>query len=175
VERIAYLIATGFYSGRGPRIKGQAVGGTYGSLAALLFCIFFLWMNNPRDYAAATILIFAAGLLSVPLAEKAIGPEENHKGIIVRRDQNSITIDEWLGIFISLAPVMYMTPSWWMAVPASVGFIGFRIFDTRKPPVVRYFDRMKSSCGVMLDDFAAGTCTIPFTAAATVLTSAVIS
>jgi len=153
-DRIAVGLATWFYSSLiGP--------GTLGSAAAIPLC--YVAVQIPWDggmgavyYAAIAAVIFLLGLWCIPRAQVFLGPRVDGHGIVKDRDQGQIVIDEVLGMLITTSPFIVFPPAApeWLAY--GLAFIFFRVFDIAKPPPVKYFDRMKSAAGVMLDDVAAG-------------------
>jgi phosphatidylglycerophosphatase A len=69
-------------------------------------------------------------------------------------DPSFVVWDEFVGLWITLIPLVVMPHSWlWIFA----GFILFRIFDIWKPWPVSWADRdIKGGLGVMLDDVVAG-------------------
>jgi len=131
-------IATGFGSGLSPIAPGTA-----GSLAALLPWVALNELPLPY-YAVALIIAFALGVWACAwLVGKA--------GVA---DPGFAVWDEFVGLWIALAPLVGMPGSWaWIAA----GFILFRIFDIWKPWPVSWADRnVEGGLGVMLDDVVAG-------------------
>ncbi len=147
-------------------------GGTWGSLFSLVLwgpvlCLLRtdLKLHEEKgfaEYAVAAIIwtvallvVYFVGVISIPTAEGMLGEQRNWRKILVRHDQSEIVIDEWLGIGITMLPLLFLPfQSWWAALGLSFGL--FRVFDMLKLPPVRFFDRMESADGVMLDDaFAA--------------------
>jgi phosphatidylglycerophosphatase A len=131
-------IATGFGSGLSPKAPGTA-----GSLAALLPWLVLNRLDFPY-YALALFIAFALGVWACAW--------------IVRQlriaDPGFAVWDEFVGLWIALAPLVGMPHSWvWIAL----GFILFRIFDIWKPWPVSWADRhVAGGFGVMLDDVVAG-------------------
>lgn len=129
------FIALGFGSGLLPKAPG-----TYGSLAAIPFCIGLMFLSAPFQlfFIIATFFI---GWYASNVTEKAMGMHDN----------SSIVIDEFVGMFISV----FMFPNiWWYTF---IAFVFFRIFDVLKPFPISYLDKKVSGgFGVMLDDVLAG-------------------
>ena len=71
------------------------------------------------------------------------------------KDPQFVVIDEVAGQLIALIGV----PLSWKSLLA--GFILFRAFDIIKPPPVRQLEALPEGAGIMLDDVAAGICTLP--------------
>src|SRR3989344_4716470 len=80
MDRLAVAIATWFGCGLIPSIYQPAMGGTYGSLAAVPLCFVLLTYGNWQLYIAVTVLIFFVGMWSVPHAERALGPRADWRG-----------------------------------------------------------------------------------------------
>ncbi len=125
--------------------------GTWGSAAAVPLA----WVIYERaGFAAvviATLLVFAAGWWATKVMTAG---SKDH-------DPSEIVIDEVVGQWIALFPVLYgagmmgveATALWpgWLA-----GFVLFRLFDIWKPLWVGTADRRGDALGVMLDDVIAG-------------------
>ncbi len=138
LRRPAGWIATGFGSGLSPFAPGTA-----GSLAALLPWL-ALRELPPTCYAIAVVLAFALGLWVCDWAVKTLRIA----------DPGAVVWDEFVGLWIALAPLLWLQAGWlWVAG----GFILFRIFDIAKPWPVSWADRkVGGGLGVMLDDVFAG-------------------
>jgi len=142
----AKITATVFYVG-----YLKPAPGTWGSLAALPLG----WLV----YAIGGVWLF---LLAIPLAYI--------KGYVATmwmtdgaddHDPSEIVIDEVVGQWIALAPVIVgathagvsvfaLWPGWIAA------FVLFRLFDIAKPGPVGWADKKDNATGVMLDDVIAG-------------------
>ena len=130
-----HLIAVGFGSGLLPKAPG-----TFGSLAAVPFCIGLMYMDWYYAVIVAVITFFI-GWYASTVTEKAMGMHDN----------SSIVIDEFDGMFIS---VLFFPSQWYLAFLA---FILFRIFDVLKPWPISFFDKyVGGGLGIMLDDVIAG-------------------
>lgn len=156
-NKLSVLIATWFYTGLIPPFILKGMAGTYGSFFSLPLVWATLWLSDnvsPWLYLIVTLIIYFVGLWSVPLAEIALGPKKDWGGKVKTRDQNQIVIDETLGMLITCFSLHAGHQSLWLLLLLGFGF--FRLFDIIKIPPTRYFDRMKTSNGVMLDDVMAG-------------------
>ena len=132
------FLATGFFSGKAP-----VAPGTFGTLAAIPFALFYVILPLPFH------LIYGVGFIlgAVFLADKAAH-------ILGEEDPGCIVIDEMAGyvVALSLVPVQVST--------LVAGFFVFRFFDIVKPGPVRYFERQFSGgAGIVLDDVMAGVLT----------------
>lgn len=145
-HELAKLTATVFYIG-----YLKPAPGTWGSLAALPLA----WLL----YSIGGVWLF---LLAIPMGYI--------KGYIATKwmtegtpdhDPSEIVIDEVVGQWIALAPVIIgaahlgvnvlaLWPGWIAA------FVLFRLFDIVKPGPVGWADRKQNATGVMLDDVIAG-------------------
>ncbi len=129
------FLATGFFSGKAPFAPG-----TFGTLAAIPFALFYLAL--PLEFH----LIYGVGSIlgAVFLADKAAT-------ILGEEDPGCIVIDEMAGyvVALSLVPVQVST--------LVAGFFMFRFFDIVKPGPVRYFEQhFSGGAGIVLDDVMAG-------------------
>lgn len=140
------LIATFFYVGH-----LRPAPGTWGSLAALPAAMIVYGIAGVWGVAALTIALYFAGLWATR-AETA--GSDNH-------DPSEIVIDEVVGQWIALLPVLFgaarndvdMLALWpgWIAA-----FLLFRFFDITKLGPVGWADKRNDATGVMLDDVVAG-------------------
>jgi len=135
MDKIIMFLATGFYSGNLPKAPG-----TWGSLVA--FAPWFFMRNLPLPtYMGLVAIIFIAGCLLAGSAEK----------ILDQADAGPIVIDEFVGMFITLAAAPSHPASW------ILGFFLFRFFDILKPFPCGWFDKhLHGGAGIMLDDVFAG-------------------
>jgi len=107
----------------------------------ILFPVWFFKENFKTIYFLALILIIF--ILSVILISKIIEYEEN-------KDPKFIVIDEFIGQACALVFCNQLIFDYILA------FLGFRVLDIFKPFPVNYFDNIKNSYGVLLDDLVAG-------------------
>lgn len=129
------VLAVGFGSGLLPKAPG-----TYGSLAALPFCMALVYV--PVYWAIAFIVVFTViGTIAASRTEKVLGMHDN----------SSIVVDEFAGMFVA---VLWYPPCWYWCFLA---FALFRVFDILKPfPVSLADKKVSGGFGVMLDDLLAG-------------------
>lgn len=143
---IARIIATVFYSG-----YLKPAPGTWGTLAALPLGWLAAQWAGFFGFVFCTLIAFFVGLWAT--GEETRGKEDHDPGEIV--------IDELVGVWIALMPVIYgansmgadllaLYPGWIAA------FLLFRLFDIWKPGPVGKADRLGGPMGVMLDDVIAG-------------------
>jgi phosphatidylglycerophosphatase A len=135
MDRLIIAIATGLYSGMGPKAPG-----TWGSLFAMLPWFFCRNLALPT-YLIVMSALFVIGFLTAGAAEK----------IFDRPDPGCIVIDEILGIFITLTLAPDHPLAW------ILGFLLFRLFDVLKPFPVSWLDtNLHGGIGIMMDDVMAG-------------------
>jgi phosphatidylglycerophosphatase A len=132
-----------------------AAPGTAG--AAFAAAIFVLLSLLPGTMGAVALVLagaaaFAAGIWAAQALEAATG----------REDDGRIVIDEVVGQWLTLAPLLAL-PGWHFGLdaaglaPVVTGFVAFRVLDIWKPGPVRWAERRFSGgLGVMLDDLVAG-------------------
>lgn len=130
----ALIVGTSFFTGYIPLGPG-----TFASILALP--LVYLLTGNILWYIIATIAVFLIGTVSA-----------HHLGKIWhKKDDQRITIDEFLGILITflLLPKMNL-------LILLIGFVLFRLFDIFKPLGIRSTEKIQGGFGVMLDDIVAG-------------------
>ena len=95
-----------------------------------------------------TILFF---ILSIWICSEASKDLEN-------KDHKSIVIDELVGMWIALLPVLVIANSQYeRTVYALAALILFRFFDILKPFPISYFDKnYKNGFGIVIDDVISG-------------------
>lgn len=139
----ATAIATFFGVGRlkpGP--------GTWGSAAAVL-----AWAAVSRSLppSSRTATALALAVLTAGVGVPAATRVSRAWG---KKDPQSVVIDEVAGQWIALIGV----PLAWKTFLTS--FILFRAFDIVKPPPVRQLEKLPEGAGIVLDDVAAGICSL---------------
>lgn len=131
-------IACGLGSGLSPIVPGTA-----GSAAALLPWL-LLRDLDPLAWLAIIAAVFCIGVWA--------------SNIVIARlrisDPGVIVVDEFVGQWITLLPLLWDRGEWYWI---GVGFVLFRVFDIVKPWPVSWADRaVEGGMGVMLDDVLAG-------------------
>ena len=119
--------------------------GTFGSIFAWFVFIFLSHFIN------MIFLTFAVGIFSVWICEKIT------KNLAIK-DHKSIVIDELVGTWISLLPVLFIADDRYeRIIYAAIALILFRFFDILKPYPISFFDKeYKNGLGIVLDDVIAG-------------------
>jgi len=135
------LILTGLYSG-----WFRPAPGTWGSAFALIPALSFA-KGGLAGAAALLVVVCITFYVSVSVIDQV----EARTGL---HDAGEIVIDEWVGQWIALLPVIYWYESWYWWL---VAFVLFRIFDILKPWPIGWLDRrISGGFGVMIDDVIAG-------------------
>jgi phosphatidylglycerophosphatase A len=133
VPFLVKAFASGLFSGYSP-----VASGTVGSLVAL--AIYFIpGFEQP-------LIILPVGFLAFVLGVNAAEQMERRYG----HDPNEVTVDELVGMWISLL----LLPK--NILVAAAAFLLFRIFDIVKPFPARKFDNVTGGLGIMMDDVIAG-------------------
>ena len=119
--------------------------GTFGSIFAWFVFIFL------SHYINMIFLTFAVGIFSVWICEKIT------KDLVIR-DHKSIVMDELVGTWVSLLPVLFIADDRYeRIIYAAIALILFRFFDILKPYPISFFDKeYKNGLGIVLDDVIAG-------------------
>ena len=135
------LIATSFGFGFLP-----VAPGTWGALFAILAWLpLYLWASASVTIAATAIAIVVFTILGTwasSVSERYWGP-----------DPVVACVDETVGQWISLLPVVAGVAPWW---EIAVSLALFRFFDIVKPLGIRAMERLPRGYGMMADDILAG-------------------
>lgn len=138
IKRPILFLALGLGSGLAPKAPG-----TFGTLAAVpLFLL--LPAMSPWVYGVFLVVTFIIGIYFCQKAADDLGVH----------DHPAIVLDEFVGLWISLFPVIVLGFAWYWLI---LGFALFRFFDILKPWPIHWFDRhVHGGLGIMLDDVIAG-------------------
>ncbi|MBL0311871.1 MAG: phosphatidylglycerophosphatase A [Holophagaceae bacterium] len=155
--RWAWWVATGFGSG-----YLKPAPGTWGSLAAvvawwILFHLFGFRLIEKMGSFCGTLtlpLVLAFGMVIIGiLASDRVVRETGLK------DPGFIVADEWAGMWIALAPILWHAGSLsvgWGLLRVVAPFALFRLFDIWKPWPCYQLQVLPGGIGVVIDDVAAG-------------------
>jgi phosphatidylglycerophosphatase A len=135
IARLAKIFCSGFGMGYFPKCPG-----TFASFL-VLFPVWFVKSNYNLSFLIGLITIYL--LTSFLLINIIIQKEKN-------KDPGFIIVDEHIGQAVALIFCQESLNDY------IISFILFRFFDILKPFPVNYFDRLKNSYGVLLDDIVAG-------------------
>ena len=122
--------------------------GTVGSVVAWLI---FVYLSHFISLINMIILTISFCILSIWICNQASKNLEN-------KDHKSIVIDELVGMWIALLPVLFIANSQSeRTVYALAALIFFRLFDILKPFPISYFDKnYKNGFGIVIDDVISG-------------------
>ena len=122
--------------------------GTFGSITAWIIFVYLSHFISMINMLIMTILFF---ILSIWICSEASKDLEN-------KDHKSIVIDELVGMWIALLPVLVIANSQYeRTVYALAALILFRFFDILKPFPISYFDKnYKNGFGIVIDDVISG-------------------
>ena len=134
-KKLAKIFCSGFGMGYVPKIPG-----TFASLI-ILFPVWFLKENFDLSFLIFLIIIYSS--ISFYFIYIIIKEEKN-------KDPSFIIVDEHIGQAIAL---IFCQESFNDYI---ISFILFRFFDIFKPFPVNFFDKLKNTYGVLLDDIVAG-------------------
>ncbi len=114
-----------------------------GTLASFLTLIPVWFIKENLGFNNLILIIFIYGLISFFCIKNVIQNQEE-------KDPSFIVADEHLGQAISLIFCEQRIFDFFFA------FLLFRFFDILKPFPISFFDKIKNSSGVLLDDIVAG-------------------
>ena len=122
--------------------------GTFGSIAAWLI---FVYLSHFISMINMIILTILFCILSIWICNQASKDLEN-------KDHKSIVIDELVGMWIALLPVLFIANSQFeRTVYALAALVLFRLLDIIKPFPISYFDKnYKNGFGIVIDDVISG-------------------
>jgi len=115
---------------------------TGAGLIGSLFGLFTAWILPHEPIRLVAVLIAAVGV-AVPISGYA-------ETLLGRHDDPRIVIDEWVGMWFTLAFIPLTRGA------LLVGLILFRLFDTLKAPWVRRVAELPGGWGIVMDDVVAG-------------------
>ena len=140
------FVATLFGIGRLPFAPG-----TWGSLVALgtfLFLVIFFALNFITVFLITIFIIIFSILVCHQATSKLIESE---------RDQKSIVLDEFAGLWVGCLPSSSILMVKELLIFSVIAFIFFRVFDILKPAPIDLIDKkFKNGLGIVGDDLIAG-------------------
>ncbi len=139
IDFLTELIATFFYTGYLP-----VASGTLGSIAGGAV----LLLHDVRNPIWLTGLILLFFVLGVVTSRKMMTKYGNDPSVVV--------VDEVVGIWITALIYIIFSGNDLSLFYLLVCFFFFRFFDIAKFQPAKYFDRVHTGLGIMLDDVIAG-------------------
>ena len=155
--RWAWWVASGFGSG-----YLKPAPGTWGSLAAVAVWWILLHLFGFRlldklvafhgPFTLPLTLALGMTILGILAADRVV----RETGL---KDPAFIVADEWAGMWIALAPILWhagsLSPGWGL-LRVVTPFALFRLFDIWKPWPCHQLQVLRGGTGVVIDDVAAG-------------------
>lgn len=133
------LFSSFFYTGHFP-----VASGTIASFAAAL--IFFVKdFSNPIILSVLIVIAFIVGVFTSEKMMKRYGP-----------DPSVVVLDEAVGVWLTALVFIVFSGMQLSLFYMLLCFLFFRFFDIAKFQPARYFDKLHTGLGIMLDDVAAG-------------------
>ena len=119
-----------------------------GTLGSIVSWIIFIILSHHINMTFLTIVVIFLAIFICEQASKDL----------VEKDHKSIVLDELVGIWVAMIPVLYITSTQQERIAyAVIALILFRFFDILKPFPISYFDkRFKNGFGIVIDDLVAG-------------------
>ena len=119
-----------------------------GTLGSIVSWVIFIILSH---HINMTFLTIAFIFLAIFICEQASKD-------LVEKDHKSIVLDELVGIWVAMIPVLYISSTQQERIAyAVIVLILFRFFDILKPFPISYFDkRFKNGFGIVIDDLVAG-------------------
>ena len=128
------------------------IGFAPGTLGSIFAWFLFIFLSHYLNMILLTSLAF---FLAVWVCEYISKDLEE-------KDDQSIVIDELVGMWIAMMPAVYFAETpFQRLIIAILALIFFRVFDILKPFPINYFDqRFKNGFGIVFDDALAGVITL---------------
>lgn len=119
-----------------------------GNLGSIVSWIVFIILSHHINMTFLTIVFIFLAIFICEQASKDL----------VEKDHKSIVLDELVGIWVAMIPVLYISSTQQERIAyAVIALILFRFFDILKPFPISYFDkRFKNGFGIVIDDLVAG-------------------
>ena len=119
-----------------------------GTLGSIVSWIIFIILSHHINMTFLTIVVIFLAIFICEQASKDL----------VEKDHKSIVLDELVGIWVAMIPVLYISSTQQERIAyAVIALILFRFFDILKPFPISYFDkRFKNGFGIVIDDLVAG-------------------
>ena len=141
LKKILLIIGQGFGSGLSP-----VAPGTVGSFVSATIFYFLIWDNISSWSGIGLFLLFIAVsfFMGIFVCSQVFGDDE---------DPKSFVWDEFVGMWISCVPLLFIDKEIYLLLLA---FFIFRFFDIYKPLGIKSFDSKSGAFYVMTDDVIAG-------------------
>ena len=141
LKKLLLIIGQGFGSGLSP-----VAPGTVGSFVAACIYYFLIWDSISSWAGIGLFLLFivVSFYIGIFVCSQISGDDE---------DPKSFVWDEFVGMWISCVPLLFIDKEIYLLLLA---FFIFRFFDIYKPLGIKSFDSKSGAFYVMTDDVIAG-------------------
>ena len=141
LKKLLLIIGQGFGSGLSP-----VAPGTVGSFVSATIFYFLIWDSISSWSGIGLFLLFIAVsfFMGIFVSSQVSGDDE---------DPKSFVWDEFVGMWISCVPLLFIDKEIYLLLLA---FFIFRFFDIYKPLGIKSFDSKSGAFYVMTDDVIAG-------------------
>ena len=141
LKKLLLIIGQGFGSGLSP-----VAPGTVGSFVAAGIYYFLIWDSVSSWSGIGLFLLFivVSFFIGIFLCSQISGDDE---------DPKSFVWDEFVGMWISCVPLLFIDKEIYLFV---LSFFIFRFFDIYKPLGIKSFDSKSGAFYVMIDDVIEG-------------------
>ena len=141
IKKLLLIIGQGFGSGLSP-----VAPGTVGSFVSATIFYFLIWDSISSWSGIGLFLLFIAVsfFMGIFVSSQVSGDDE---------DPKSFVWDEFVGMWISCVPLLFIDKEIYLLLLA---FFIFRFFDIFKPLGIKSFDSKSGAFYVMTDDVIAG-------------------
>jgi phosphatidylglycerophosphatase A len=139
IDFFSNIFSSFFYTGYFPKASG-----TFASLASLVIFLLKIF-QDPLVLSLLIIFTFVLGIYTTKTMMRKFGD-----------DPSVVVIDEAVGMWITVLIFIIFAHENFSIFYALVCFFTFRFFDITKIQPAKYFDRLHTGFGVMMDDVIAG-------------------
>ena len=145
MDRLIKWLATAGGLGRLPNAPGTA-----GSALGLLIG---LSVSRLVGYSSAQAVLVQMALLIAAIGV-AVAVSTAAERLFAQHDPGCVVIDEVVGMWLAIALVPPLSGAGWAGT--LLAFALFRLFDTLKPPPLKWLATFPGGWGIVLDDLGAG-------------------
>ena len=141
LKKLLLIIGQGFGSGLSP-----VAPGTVGSFVSATIFYFLIWdsISSWSGIGLFLLIIAVSFFMGIFVCSQVFGDDE---------DPKSFVWDEFVGMWISCVPLLFIDKEIYLLLLA---FFIFRFFDIYKPLGIKSFDSKSGAFYVMTDDVIAG-------------------
>ncbi|MBK8550274.1 MAG: phosphatidylglycerophosphatase A [Ignavibacteria bacterium] len=133
------IFSSFFFTGYFPKASGTVAS------AASLLIFYFKFFQDPFILFILIAVCFIAGIYTSKVMIKRFGD-----------DPSVVVIDEAVGMWLTVLIYMILHSIPMDLFQLTICFFAFRFFDITKIQPAKYFDKLNSGFGIMMDDVIAG-------------------